>query len=69
MKKEILLETTRNGYDTCQCGTTLTVGELIGILLDYDEDTPVYFSNDNGYTYGRLTWDTIQEKENDEEEY
>lgn len=45
----------RNGYDTTQCGQTLTVGELICILEDFEEDRPVYLRNDNGYTYGSIT--------------
>lgn len=48
----------RNGYSPEQCGRTLTAAELIEILSEYDEDTPVYISNDNGYTYGNITrWD------------
>ena len=44
----------RNGYTPEQCGHTLTVGELREILAEYDEDTPIYLNNDNGYTYGSL---------------
>lgn len=28
---------------------------LIEILQEYDEDSPVYLRNDNGYTYGSIT--------------
>lgn len=66
--KKILLETNRKGYSTDQVGKTLTVGELIGMLEDFDENTPVYFSNDNGYTYGNLTWETIRDEDDDEDE-
>lgn len=67
---KLLLETNRSGYSTDQITETLTVGDLIGILEDYDEETPVYFSNDGGYTYGGLWWNTIQEEEDeDPEEY
>ncbi len=45
----------RNGYAPDQCGRTLTVGELIRILEDFEEDRPVYLRNDNGYTYGSIT--------------
>ncbi len=45
----------RNGYNTKQCGETLTVRELIEELSYYDNDTPVYLRNDNGYTYGSIT--------------
>ena len=51
----LFIEGKRNGYGIDQCGKTLTVGELIDLLSDYDEDTPVYLRNDNGYTYGSIT--------------
>lgn len=65
--KKILLKTNRSGYSTEQIEHTLTVGELIEVLKDFDEDTPVYFSNDNGYTYGGLNWACIREEEDTEE--
>ena len=34
---------------------SITVGELINELRNYDEDTKIIFSNDNGYTYGVVT--------------
>lgn len=66
--KKVLLETTRSGYSTDQVKNTLTVGQLIGILMDFDENEPVYFSNDDGYTYGGLNWETIREEDNDGED-
>lgn len=57
----------RNGYSTEQCGKTLTAGELIEILQDLDEDTPIYIKNDNGYTYGSITSDDIEEGDDEEE--
>ena len=51
----IVLTTHREGYAIEQCGKTLTVGELIEQLEEYDEDTPVFFSNDDGYTYGAMS--------------
>ena len=71
MNKKILIEANRNGYSTDQCGKTITAGELIGILTDYDENTPVYISNDNGYTYGNISWSDVFDKpleDNDDEE-
>ena len=38
MKNNLILNTKRQGYGTDQCGETLTVGELIELLQDYDED-------------------------------
>ena len=53
--KTFYINSNRNGYSPDQCGRTLTVGELISILSDYDEDRLVYIRNDNGYTYGSIT--------------
>lgn len=53
--EELFINGKKNGYGTDQCGKTLTVGELIEILQEYDEDSPVYLRNDNGYTYGSIT--------------
>lgn len=59
--KEVFIETRRNGYNTEQCGSTLTVKELIEILEDFNEDSPIYFSNDGGYTYGSIECEDIFE--------
>ena len=64
----ILLETERAGYTPSQCGHSLTVKQLIQELEEHDEDALVYFSNDNGYTYGRLYSDSIHESTYAEEE-
>lgn len=66
--KKVILETTRQGYETSQCGSTLRVKDIIDILQSMDEDAEVFFSNDNGYTYGALHWDTIQEVEEESED-
>ena len=55
----VTIGTNRNGYSPEQCGGTLTVKELIEILENFDEDEPVYFRNDNGYTYGSIYEDEI----------
>lgn len=64
---KVFIKGKRNGYDTEQCGKTLTVGELIEFLQEFDEESPVYLNNDNGYTYGSITYEDITE-ENDEDE-
>jgi hypothetical protein len=56
------IQTKREGYTPEQCGRTATVGDLIAYLSQWDEDLPVYLSNDNGYTYG-----SIREYDIDEE--
>lgn len=63
----ITLETSREGYSTRQCENTLTVKELIEALRGADEDTKVYFSNDNGYTYGSIKYNSIDLKKEEEE--
>lgn len=62
----VFLNTTRSGYAPDQCGRTLTVGELIELLEEFDYDRPVYFRNDNGYTYGSLTDRTVFGEEYEE---
>lgn len=52
--EKLFINGNRNGYTIKQCGYTLTVGELMEILGEYDEDTPIYLNNDNGYTYGSI---------------
>ena len=67
MNKEVLfIEGKRNGYSVRQCGQTMTVGELIEFLSDYDEDTPIYLNNDNGYTFGSITEQDISLEEVEE---
>ncbi len=46
---------------------TLTVGELIEILEDFDESTPVVLSHDGGYTYGAIHASRITAEETDAE--
>jgi len=55
MKEILIMDTRRNGYSPDQCNKTITVGELIEILSEYDEDTEIYTSHDKGYTYGNIT--------------
>ena len=47
---------------------TLTVGELIEILEQFDYDRPIYLRNDNGYTYGSITERDIEDAEEEAEE-
>lgn len=54
MKEILILDAEREGYSVKQINRTVTVGELIGILTGYDEDTPIYLSHDRGYTYGGI---------------
>ena len=72
MNKEVLIiEAKREGYTIEQAENereAITVGELMRLLEDFDEDTKVYISNDNGYTYGSVTEYRIREDWVDEDE-
>lgn len=75
MKENLILNTKREGYETGQCGETLTVGELIELLQNYDEDMKVYVGNDYRgsywYTYGTITEDDFYfeaDESNDEDD-
>lgn len=59
----LMIETLREGYGTDQVRRTMTAGDLIEVLSEYDEDTPVYLSFDRGYTYGGITRERIEERE------
>jgi len=63
----LYIEGRRNGYAEDQCGHTMTVGEMIGYLQDFDEDMKLYLINDNGYTYGSITETSFMEKEMEDE--
>lgn len=59
--ERLIYNTFREGYGIDQVRKTMTVGDLMAFLEDYDEDTPVYLSFDNGYTYGGITEDRFEE--------
>ena len=69
MAKTILtIDGRREGYAPEQIGRTMTVGELISYLENYDEDTPVMINNDDGYTYGSITDSSFREEEMEDDE-
>lgn len=59
MKEVLFIRGKREAYIPYQCDKTMTVGELKELLEYYDEDTPIYLNNDNGYTFGSVTKDAI----------
>ena len=61
MSRFVKIETKRNGYSPEQCGPTFTVRELIEYLENFDAEVRVYFSNDNGYTFGNILPSQIEE--------
>ena len=54
-KKVLFIDGKREGYGIDQIQETVTVGELIEILSNLDEDMEIYLCNDKGYTYGSIT--------------
>lgn len=46
--KKLILNAVPEGHITFQVEKTMTVGELIRFLEDYDKDMPVYLSFNNG---------------------
>lgn len=60
---KLFIEGRRDGYSPEQCSETLTVGEMIEILSQYDEDMEIYLRNDRGYTYGSIDEDSFSEGE------
>jgi hypothetical protein len=65
----LLINAKRNGYAPDQCGNTMTIGELINYLEDFNQDEKIYLSHDKGYTYGSITqWDFEEREEIDEAE-
>ena len=70
----LTIEAHRDGYSVDQVYETITVGDLIYFLEDYPDDTPVYISNDRGYTYGGISENDLslkyveEEDEEDEDE-
>ena len=65
---KLYIEGRREGYATDQINHTMTVGELIDYLAQFDEDTKIYLCNDRGYTYGSITESSFEEVEDDKEE-
>ena len=66
--RALIMEAERTGYAIDQIRNTMTVGDLIAFLSDDAEATPIYTSQDNGYTYGGIGYDNFREEENEEED-
>ena len=67
MKNVLIMEAEREGYGIDQVKRTMTVGELKALLEDYDDNTELYISHDNGYTYGGFLESNFTERTYDEE--
>lgn len=68
MQSIIYLEAGRDGYGISQILETMTVGELINYLSQFDENAPIYLSHDGGYTYGAITQRRFEEEWVEDEE-
>ena len=70
-KTVLTIDGRRTGYTINQVlryENTLTVGELRNFLEDFSDDTPVLINNDNGYTYGEITYDSFKDEVTDEDD-
>jgi hypothetical protein len=63
--KALYIEGRRDGYSPTQIRETMTVGELMAYLEQFDEDAPVYLINDRGYTFGSITESSFEEIDED----
>lgn len=61
LKARVIIQTERQGYSPEQVNGTMTVGELKKLLEEYEDDSPIILSFDNGYTYGGLSRCDIDE--------
>jgi len=57
----LMIRSNHDGYSPDQIPCTMTVGELRDILDMFNDDTPVMFDNDKGYTYGAINSSDIAE--------
>ena len=64
----VIMNTRRSGYAPNQCGRTMTVGELVKLLQQFDPEEKVYTGHDNRYTYGSVREMDIETFFEEEEE-
>lgn len=55
MSNPIYIEAERQGYAIDQVSKTMSVGELIDYLDQFERESQVYLMHDGGYTYGGIT--------------
>lgn len=51
----------RQARDPAEIGHTMTAGELIEYLAQFDPETPVITQGYDGNLYSGIDWDTIEE--------
>lgn len=64
----MIIYTKREGYGLGQDYNTLTVGELIEFLQDFDENEKIHLAFNDGYAYGGIRYDMFEADMEDEEE-
>ena len=69
MKSAVVFEVTREAYGIEDVRRPLTVRQVINALEEFDDDTLFIISNDEGYTYGKLTDQSYWEQTSDDEEF
>lgn len=69
--KAVVFEAEMRGYSIDQIAErAITVGELIRILQDFDENTLFVLSQYNGYTYGSVSvWDMKEYTEDEDGDF
>lgn len=65
--KRIIIAAEREEYNPDKV-RTMTVGELIAALEEFDDDAQVILSHDNGYTFGGIRYGMMTEEEDEEDE-
>ena len=65
---KLYINANRTGYSPDQIRHTMTVAELVAALEEFPEDAPVYMKHDNGYTYGGINWNDLEEDWSEDED-
>ena len=67
MREAMVFEASRDGYSIDQiCDRAMTVGRLRNILDGLEDDVLFVLSHDNGYTFGSLSWDYYEAREDED---
>ena len=67
MTEYVVIEASRTAHNPSQVKQTMTVGELIDLLSEYNENSPVVLSHGNGYIYDGIMRYDFYTKEVDDE--
>ena len=64
---KLIINTSKDAYSVKDIYDTMTVGDLKAFLEDLEDDTLIYLSFDNGYTYGAIKENMMEVDYEDEE--